>query len=59
VDKRISRHILWEETMTRSSLLALLGFVALTSIAGGAVMVASASLGTERLGLPRYLSYSP
>ena len=38
--------------MTRSSLLALLAFVALTSIAGGAVMVASASLGTDRVGLP-------
>ncbi|MCP8999371.1 hypothetical protein NFC73_06405 [Pseudarthrobacter sp. RMG13] len=37
--------------MTRASLLALLGFVALTSIAGGAVMAASA-LGTERMGLP-------
>jgi hypothetical protein len=59
VDKRISRHILWEETMTRSSLLALLGFVALTSIAGGAVMVASASLGTERLGLPPEMMLPP
>ncbi|MEJ1193578.1 hypothetical protein [Pseudarthrobacter sp. CCNWLW207] len=38
--------------MTRASLLALLGFVALTSIAGGAVMVASALLGTDRMGLP-------
>lgn len=37
--------------MTRDSLLTLLGFVALTSIAGGAVMVASASLGSDRLGI--------
>lgn len=37
--------------MGRSSLLALLGFVALTSIAGGAVMVVGAWLGPDRLGI--------
>jgi hypothetical protein len=59
VDKRFRRHILSEEIMTRASLLALLAFIALTSIAGGAVMVASASLGTDRLGLPPEMMLPP
>lgn len=45
--------------MTRASLLALLAFVALTSIAGGAVMVASASLEIDRMGLPPEVMLPP
>jgi hypothetical protein len=45
--------------MTRASLLALLAFVALTSIAGGAVMVASASVGTDRMRLPPEIFLPP
>ena len=52
--------------MTRASLLALLGFVALTSIAGGAVMaastrpVSSSSYGTTvRRPLPQQRLASP
>lgn len=45
--------------MRRSSLLALLGFVALTSIAGGAVMVAGAWLGADRLGIPPEMMLPP
>lgn len=45
--------------MTRAALLTLLAFVALTSITGGAVMVASASLGTDRMGLPPEILLPP
>lgn len=45
--------------MRRSSLLALLGFVALTSIAGGAVMVVVAWLGPDRLGIPPEMMLPP
>lgn len=43
----------------RFSLLTLLGFVALTSIAGGAVMVAGAWLGPDRLGIPPEMMLPP
>jgi hypothetical protein len=45
--------------MTRASLLALLGFVALTSIAGGSVMAVAAWLGPDRLGIPPEMTPPP
>lgn len=45
--------------MTRASLLALLGFVALTSIAGGAVMVAGTWFGADSLGIPPEMRLPP
>ncbi|HEY9355424.1 MAG TPA: hypothetical protein VIQ52_03860 [Arthrobacter sp.] len=42
--------------MVRALLLTLFGFVALTSMAGGTVLAASAWLGSDRLGIPPELA---
>jgi hypothetical protein len=44
--------------MTRAS-LTLLGFVALTSIAGGSVMAVAGWLGPDRLGIPPEMTPPP
>lgn len=41
--------------MRRAGLLAVLGFVGLTALAGGLVMALGSWLGPERLGLPAQL----
>ncbi|HEY8701950.1 MAG TPA: hypothetical protein VIM08_13500 [Arthrobacter sp.] len=45
--------------MRRTLLLVLLGFVALTSVAGGSVIVAATLLGPDRLGIPPEMTLPP